>query len=200
MSVSVLSPVSCHLGEGPSFDRRTGDLYWFDILGQKLHGLHMSTGRASEISLPVMGSAIFSVDEDRLLILTERGFYTRFRFSGVMSLAIPVEDDNPLTRSNDARAHPCGAVWFGTMGKQAETGAGAIYHLFKGTVTTLYTSISIPNAICFSPDGAIAYFTDTKVNKLMRVAIDPATALPAGEPAVLVDHAGKPRRHRWRCC
>ncbi|MGB8818171.1 MAG: SMP-30/gluconolactonase/LRE family protein, partial [Rhizobiaceae bacterium] len=79
MSVSVLSSISCHLGEGPSFDPRTGTLWWFDILGQKLHGLHMTTGATSEISLPVMGSAIFSVDDDRQMILTERGFYIRFR-------------------------------------------------------------------------------------------------------------------------
>jgi sugar lactone lactonase YvrE len=32
----------------------------------------------------------------------------------------------------------------------------------RGKVTTLlFPDITIPNAICFSPDGAIAYFTDT---------------------------------------
>ncbi len=191
MTVSILSDIACHLGEGPSFEPTTGKLWWFDILDKRLHGLQISKGLKTEISLPVMASAIFRVDDDRDLILTERGFYVRFHASGVMSLAIPVEDDNPVTRSNDARAHSCGAVWFGTMGKNAEDGAGAIYHLLKGKVTKLYPSISIPNAICFSPDGTIAYFTDTKVGKLMRVAIDAATALPVGEPAVLVDHSGK---------
>ncbi len=190
MTVSTLSDISCHLGEGPSFEPSTGTLWWFDILDKRLHGLQISKGIKTAINLPVMASAIFHVDDDRDLILTERGFYVRFHASSVMSLAIPVEDDNPATRSNDARAHPCGAVWFGTMGRNAELGAGAIYHLFKGKVTKLYPSISIPNAICFSPDGHIAYFTDTKVNKLMRVAIDPATALPVGEPKVLVDRSG----------
>ena len=192
MTVSILSDISCHLGEGPTFETTTGKLWWFDILDKRLHGLQISKGIKTEINLPVMASAMFRVDDDQDLILTERGFYVRFHASGVMSLAIPVEDDNPATRSNDARAHPCGAVWFGTMGKNAEDGAGSIYHLFKGKVTRLFPSISIPNAICFSPDGAIAYFTDTKVNKLMRVAIDPATALPVGEPKVLVDHSGRP--------
>ena len=191
MSISILSAISCHLGEGPSYDAATDTLHWFDIVEKQLHGLQLSTGKTSLTILPAMGSAIFSVDQDRQLILTERGFYMRYRDSGVMSLVIPVEDDNPATRSNDARSHPCGAVWLGTMGKKAETGAGAIYHLFKGKVTRLYPGISIPNAICFSPDGAIAYFTDTKINKLMRVAIDPLTALPVGEPHVFVDHSGK---------
>jgi sugar lactone lactonase len=191
MRVTILSNTSCHLGEGPSYEVATGRLWWFDILGKCLHGLQISKGIKTEINLPVMASAMFRVDDDRDVILTERGFYVRFHASGVMSLVIPVEDDNPLTRSNDARAHPCGAVWFGTMGKKAELGAGAIYHLFKGKVTRLYPNISIPNAICFSPDGTVAYFTDTKVGRLMRVAIDPFTALPFGEPKVLVDHSGK---------
>lgn len=192
MTVSILSDISCHLGEGPSFESTTGILWWFDILGKTMHGLQMSKGRAFEIALPVMASARFRIDDDRDLILSERGFHVRYHASGVMSLAIPVEDDNPGTRSNDARAHPCGAVWFGTMGKQAEEGAGSIYHLFKGKVTKLYPGISIPNAICFSPDGTTAYFTDTNINRLMRVAIDPLTALPVGEPQVFVDHSGQP--------
>lgn len=192
MSISILSAVSCHLGEGPSYDPLTDTLHWFDILDKRLHGLQLSTGRTSLTTLPAMGSAIFSVDADRQLVLTERGFYIRYRQTGVMSLVIPVEDDNPATRSNDARSHPCGAVWFGTMGKKAETGAGAIYHLFKGKVTKLYPGISIPNAICFSPNGETAYFTDTKINKLMRVTLDPLTALPTGDPQVLVDHSGQP--------
>jgi sugar lactone lactonase YvrE len=192
MAVSILSDVSCHLGEGPSYDPFSDTLHWFDILEKKLHGLQLATGKASLTILPAMGSAIFSVDGDRQLILTEHGFFIRYRQTGVMSLAIPVEEDKPATRSNDARAHPCGAIWFGTMGKKAEAGAGAIYHLLKGKVTKLYPAVTIPNAICFSPDGTIAYFTDTKVNRLMRVAIDPLTALPTGEPQVLVDHSGKP--------
>lgn len=192
MTVSILSDISCHLGEGPSFEPTTGILWWFDILGKTMHGLQMSKGRAFEIALPVMASARFRIDDDRDLILSERGFHVRYHASGVMSLAITVEDDISGTRSNDARAHPCGAVWFGTMGKQAEEGAGSIYHLFKGQVTRLFAGISIPNAICFSPAGDIAYFTDTKINRLMRVDIDPLTALPKGEPKVLVDHSGKP--------
>ena len=51
----------------------------------------------------------------------------------------------------------------------------------------LFPGISIPNSICFSPDGATAYYTDTAVNLLMRVACDPKTGLPQGEPAVFFD-------------
>ena len=45
--------------------------------------------------------------------------------------------------------------------------------------------VTIPNAICFSPDGATAYFTDSSEGILYRVAIDPQNALPIGDPALL---------------
>jgi sugar lactone lactonase YvrE len=85
--------------------------------------------------------------------------------------------------------HPSGAFWLGTMGKQAEDGAGAIYRYFRGTVEKLYDGISISNAICFSPDGATAWFIDTRSGKWMRVAsIRQRRAV--GEPEVFHDHTG----------
>ena len=105
-----------------------------------------------------------------------------------MTLHTPIEADNPLTRSNDSRVHPCGAFWIGTMAKDEEKGAGSIYWFFKGELRRLFSDITVSNSICFSQDGAIAYYTDTSTGLLMRVACDPATGLPAGEPKVFVDH------------
>jgi sugar lactone lactonase YvrE len=103
---------------------------------------------------------------------------------------LALEADNPATRSNDGRVHASGALWIGTMGRKAEKGAGAIYHFGGGELRRLYANVSIPNAICFSPDGATAYFTDTKEAILHRVAIDPLNGLPTGEPVPLFDHRG----------
>ncbi|TIW76722.1 MAG: SMP-30/gluconolactonase/LRE family protein, partial [Mesorhizobium sp.] len=59
---------------------------------------------------------------------------------------------------------------------------------FKGELRKLFSGITVSNSICFSGDGALAYYTDTSTGLLMRVACDPATGLPAGEPNVFVDH------------
>ncbi len=71
-----------------------------------------------------------------------------------------------------------GTFWIGTMGRRAERGAGAIYALHRGEIVRLFPNISIPNAICFSPDGATGYFADSAENVLYRVALDPGTGLP----------------------
>jgi len=130
------------------------------------------------------------VARERQLIVAEDGLYVRKRSDGAMQLYRPLEAGNPRTRSNDARVHQSGTFWIGTMGRKAEQGLGAIYALHRGEILRLLPSITIPNAICFSPDGAIGYFADTAENVLYRVALDPSTGLPTDTPKVLLRHRG----------
>jgi sugar lactone lactonase YvrE len=67
---------------------------------------------------------------------------------------------------------------------------GAIYALHRGEIARLFPNVTIPNAICFSPDGATGYFADTAENVLYRVALDPSTGLPTSAPQVLLRHRG----------
>ncbi len=189
MSVTILSNSDCALGEGPSFDARTNSLFWFDINKSNLYTLNIDTHIETVQALPFMASAIFSIDESRQLVLSELGFHLRDRATGALTLHHPVEANNPLNRSNDARAHPCGAIWFGTMAKDEAPDEGKFYHFFKGKLTVLFDKAQIPNSICFSPDGSTAYFVDTPTHQLMRVAIDPLTALPTGKPESHYQHS-----------
>jgi len=186
-----IADYACQLGEGPTYDPATGTLYWFDIVACKLLEKRMPDGDLVVHDLPFMASALAVIDSERQLIVTERGLFVREVASGKLTLHTPVEDDNEKTRSNDARVHPGGALWFGTMEKDERTGAGAIYWFREGEVKLLFPSISIPNSICFSPDGCIAYYTDTHHNVLMRVPCDPVTGLPTGEPQIFYPHIGK---------
>jgi sugar lactone lactonase YvrE len=135
----------------------------------------------------MMASVLARIDTDRQLLATEEGLFVRDTKSGQLTFHAALETDQPENRSNDGRTHPSGSLWVGTMSKRAETHAGAIYHVARGKVTKIFNAISIPNSICFSPDGSIGYYTDTRLSRLMRVMVDPATGLPTGEPIVLVD-------------
>lgn len=187
MSASILSDVNCHLGEGPTYDPATGTLYWFDIRERKLFEKRMPDAEPVVHELPEMTSALAVIDADRQLIATETGLYVRDVKSGKLTLHTPLEAGNADTRANDARVHPCGAFWVGTMSRTERAKAGAIYWFFRGELRLLIPGITVPNSICFSPDGAIAYFTGLEGNMLMRVACDPATGLPTGEPRVFAD-------------
>ncbi len=187
MDARIFDNTVCELGEGPTYDIALDTAWWFDIAGKRLLAHDFGKGETVVHDLPVMGSMLGVVDERTQLIATEDGLYLRDAATNALTLHHPLEADNAATRSNDGRVHPSGAIWIGTMGKKHEAGAGAIYWFFKGELRTLYPNISIPNSICFSPDAATAYFTDTTAGLLMTVAVDPATGLPRGEPSVLVD-------------
>ena len=190
VATKVLSDRHCQLGEGCTYDPATNTAWWFDIVERMLLKADLVSGAVTTHALPWMASVVAFIDDGRQLLATENGLYFRDIADGRLTLHVPLEADNAATRSNDGRVHPCGALWIGTMGRNAENGAGAIYHFGGGELRRLYSGISIPNAICFSPDGSTAYFTDTRKAILYRVTIDPTNALPTGDPAPLFDHRG----------
>lgn len=184
---AIFDDTKCQLGEGPTYEPGSNTAWWFDILGKKLIERPLSADRAIVHDLPRMASALAVVDGDRQLLICDDGLYLRKTADGTLSLLKALEADNAKTRSNDSRVHPSGAMWIGTMGIEAETGAGAIYHFHRGELQVLYSHISVPNSICFNTDGSVGHYTDTPTGKVMRVALDPANGLPVGEPAVFLD-------------
>src|SRR5688500_10651617 len=112
-AVSVFCDVACELGEGPSYDPGSEKLFWFDIVGRRLLEKKFPDGATVAHDLPFMASAIAIVDADRQLLVAENGLYLREARTGALTLHTPLEAHNPLTRSNDSRVHPSGAMWVG---------------------------------------------------------------------------------------
>ncbi len=123
---TVLCDERCRLGEGPTYDRATDTAWWFDILERRLFEVRFGSGRTTIHSLAVMGSALGRIDAQHQLLVADDGLYIRELADGRMTLYRPLEADNAATRSNDARVHPSGTFWIGTMGRNAEPGFGAI--------------------------------------------------------------------------
>ena len=190
VTVRVLDEARCHLGEGPAYDAASDTAWWFDILEKRLYEVRLADSAVRLHALPFMASALAFVDDTRQLVAADDGLYVRTLRDGRLTKVVPLEGDNPATRSNDGRTHQSGTFWIGTMGRKAEPGAGAIYAFRAGKVTRLFAGITIPNAICFSPDGATGYFADTSSNALYRVPLDPATGLPTGALQTLHTHGG----------
>ena len=184
MNIVEFDNRSCTLGEGPLWHPLRQQMFWFDIVNCKL--LTSLSGAQSEWQFDECVSAAGWIDNDTLLMATESGLYRFDLSTGDRSLLVKIEADNPVTRSNDGRADPWGGFWIGTMGKQLETGAGAIYRFYDNRVQRLYDRITVPNAICFSPDSEFAYFTDTFSRQIMRQKLG-AEGWPEGEAETLID-------------
>jgi sugar lactone lactonase YvrE len=72
------------------------------------------------------------------------------------------------------------------MGKSAQPELGAIYRYFHGECRRTFDRITIPNSICFSPDGGHLYFADTPKQVIYRQPLD-SLGWPKGQPEVFVD-------------
>lgn len=188
-SGTTLCSSHLELGEGPTFDVATGTAWWFNITGRALHELHLDSGRKTVHPLPFMGSVLAVVDAGRQLIASDQGLFIRDTATGTLSAYASLED-KPGNRSNDGRTHPSGSLWISTMGRSADAKAGAIYHVGRGTVTRIFGDVTIPNSICFSPDGETGYFVDTDLNRIMRVPLDATTGLPVGDAVLFSDESG----------
>ncbi len=188
MSHLIYSDTVCSLGEGALWHPETQVLYWFDIYGKRLYARDARGERHWEFDRMV--SAAGWIDDMVLLIASERDLFTFDTATGQEEHVCPLEADNAVTRSNDGRADPWGGFWIGTMGKDLEPGAGAIYRLYKGELRQLYPNITISNAICFAPGGAYAYFADTPSGIIQRVTLDDE-GWPVAEPEPWIDLSDK---------
>ena len=175
---------ACALGEGPLWHPTRKQLFWFDILGQKL--LSQTDSGPAEWHFDEIVSAAGWVDDDALLIASETALFTFDLNSAESEFIAPLESETPSTRCNDGRADPQGGFWIGTMGMDPTQVSGAIYRYYRNEVRRLFADIRIPNSIAFAPAGDRAYFADTTQGKIMTVALD-AAGWPKGAPKVFVD-------------
>lgn len=179
----IFDATKCTLGEGPLWHPLRKQLFWFDILGKRLHT------RGQHWDFDTYVSAAGWVDHDTLVIASAKGLHRFDINTGEQSLLCDLEADNAGTRSNDGRADPQGGFWIGTMGLNAELGAGSIYRYYKGELRKLYGDLQITNSICFAPSGDTAYFTDTNTQMVMAVSLD-TDGWPNDDPQLHIDLRG----------
>lgn len=176
----------CELGEGAFWHPGRHQLFWFDILNQRMmsrgeHGAY--AWRFSE-----MVSAAGWIGPDELLVASESSLARFSLLTGERTHLCDLDAGNPGTRSNDGKADRHGGFWIGTMSKKGGDGPGegGIWRWYRGELRKLFPGITIPNSICFSIDGRTAYFSDTVTHLVHRVALD-TSGWPKGNPEVFLD-------------
>lgn len=184
MAVTIFDDTQCALGEGPLWHPLREQFFWFDINQKQL--LTSKNGNRKMWQFTEHVSAAGWVDENTLLICSETAFLEFNIETGEQDVIAPLEADIPNNRSNDGRADPQGGMWIGTMDLEAKKHAGAIYRYYQGEIRTLYPNITIPNSICFSPDGSTAYYADTPEKCIMSQALD-NEGWPVGDAQMFID-------------
>jgi len=172
----------CELGEGPIWNHFNGRLYWFDILNQTLLGAEPSGHITDRFIFEQPVSAAALVDADTIAV-AEAGALLQLTLSTDQRRVLaPIEPEKPGNRTNDSRVDRAGGFWIGTMSRRGDNdpNAGAVYRYCNGTLEQIVPQITIPNSICFSPDGRQAYLTDTPTKTILTCSLDPETGRPNG--------------------
>lgn len=185
----------CELGEGPQWHAASGRLYWCDILNGRLYWLAPGSGEHGHTDFGYCISLAAPMDsgpeQGDLLVVGETALERFNPESGKREHLFDFEADNPVTRSNDGRIDRHGSLWLSSMGKSAEKDAGSLYRLHRGELVKLRSKVTVPNAICFSPQGECAYFANTALRIVYRWALD-SDGWPQGEPSPWADFSAQP--------
>ncbi|PZX10131.1 sugar lactone lactonase YvrE [Palleronia aestuarii] len=187
MNIGVHDSTRCLLGEGAFWHPEREQLFWCDILSKRV--LSREDGRLRDWTFDRFVSSMGWIDRDRLLVATERDLTILNIETDAREKLCELEAHNDETRSNDGRADPQGGFWVNTMSTAKETGRGALYRWYRGELRRLKGGMSIGNAICFTPDGTHAYFTDTPTQLIMRWRLG-TDGWPEGKAETWLDLSG----------
>lgn len=163
------------LAEGPVWDDRAACLWFTDIQKSELLCWHYETCRLERIVLPErLGSLALTSDPDRLLLALANGFALFTPASGDIKWLHRLDLEARGMRLNDGRVDRHGRFWTGAMVEddaRAPPERGVLYRLDPpGTAPPmrLRNGIGISNSICFSTDGALAFFADSLTGCIVR--------------------------------
>lgn len=174
--------VKNELGEGVIWDHAMSKLWWTDIQQRKLYRYDPESKQLEQWDTPerlcCFAPRANNVAQDRtgaphigLVAAFETGFAFYTPETGALEWIAKLETTNPGTRFNDGRTDRQGRLWAATMveDKELATDKGYLYCLNHDlSVTKTLGGLSIPNSLCWSPDGKTMYHTDTPTMQIKQ--------------------------------
>lgn len=171
-NVRCIADSRCELGEGIFWDSSRQRLFWFDILRSRMHSCRADGSDLLAVDLPARITAAAPASNGIFIAAAGNGWGM---FSPDRNDFLPrfeAEPSAPGRRTNDGRADPHGAFWFGIMSEDEKTPSGAIYRAgADGETRKAIADVAVPNAISFSPDGGEMYWTDSPKKVIWRCAL-----------------------------
>jgi sugar lactone lactonase YvrE len=176
-AVSVAVDGTDRLGEGPSWDDRTGQLTWVDIVGRQVHSWSPGAdGQASvsvpdevSLALPRRHGGRVMTQVDRVVLVAD---------DSSLSTLCEIEADNPHTRLNDGCCDDQGRLWVGTYSTRGRPEA-AVYVVYPdGTVRCVLEEMVAANGVEWNAAGDVLHVADTGRCRIDRFALHDDDAGP----------------------
>lgn len=176
MKIEAIVDCNTILGEGPLWDVAEQRLYWIDSYGQKIFRANASGGEVESWDVPQkIGSMALRKDGGAILSLAD-GFYLFDFESGASTLIGTVERAGPNIRINDGKVDKRGRYVSGSMDITEASADGKLYSVGTDlSIREIDDGIVVSNGPCWSPDGSIFYFADSRSRAIWAYDYDLAT-------------------------
>jgi sugar lactone lactonase YvrE len=167
--------LSDHLGEGPHWDDRAGELLWVDITRGRIHAWTPPDGDVRTETLDAEVSAVIP-RSDGPGHVAAAGHRLLLRDGEAERTLAVVEEHLADNRLNDCKCDPQGRLWAGTMSKTRTAGAAALYRLVPGVeIERIVAAMTISNGLAWSPPGDTMYLIDSTTQRVDACDFDAAT-------------------------
>ena len=197
MSVTVLQPdyavlpaPACNVGESPLWSVADQCLWWVDIEGQLLYRMRPDAGQADRWTSPerIGCVALHAGGQGGLIAAMETGLFALTPVPGqplAPRLLAAISHGQAGMRCNDGRCDRVGRFWVSTMVRDMGLAApqGVLYrldHAPQGPVLQpQLDGLITGNGLAFSPDGSLAYLSDShpQVQQIWQFDVDGAGGL-----------------------
>jgi sugar lactone lactonase YvrE len=171
----LVADLGLELGEGPIWDAATGTLIFVDSMKGLILRLDPASGDVSRIEVgPVLGAAI----------PRSRGGFVASSVEGLLavdpdgshSLLVPIEQDRPDSRMNDAKCDSRGRLFSGTLSIPFVRGGNAFYSVdARLALTRQADGVTVSNGIAWNADETLLYYVDTASRGIDMFDYDLAT-------------------------
>jgi sugar lactone lactonase YvrE len=189
VTFDIAVQATASLGEGPTWDARTGTLIWIDILSPEIHRWNPSTGINETSTAPQHVGAAKPRANGGLIVNLRDGVAIVDTAGEYRWLVYWARDE---VRGNDAAVDAAGRLWAGTMRYDTAEGGGWLARIEPdGKASVVLEKVTISNGVGWSPDNTRMYFADTPTGLVDVFDYDLATGAVTSRRH-LVDVDGSP--------
>jgi sugar lactone lactonase YvrE len=182
------------LGESPVWSVREQALYWVDLRAPALHSYDPASGAERRWTMPELIGGVVLAEEGKLVVALRTGLHAFDPATGTLSPLLRIEPESANNRLNETKCDRRGRLWTSSMRDFGAATTGSLYRVDADlTATRLLGDITIPNGICWSPDGATLYFADTADERIRGYDFDAVTGT-LGAMRIVVERGVLPGR------
>lgn len=182
------------VGESPTWDDRTGDLWLVDILAPAAICLR-ADGKTDRYEMPADIGCLGLCENGQVVVGLRTGVHILDPETGNLEFLCNPDGGRPYSRLNDGKIGPDGHFWVGTRDETVpQTGNARLYRVAPdGTFTCEADGLLTSNGLAWSADGRRMYHSDSSGLFLQAFDFDP-TKGALGAPERL--HDFKPEEGR----